>query len=70
MYIIVFIYKKQPHHLFSYIKLDFYTWPQNHLFRGFLQLTKWAVRPTTPMTTMQVGARTTAGRLRSPVFGS
>ena len=35
MYIIVFIYKKQPHHLFSYIKLDFYTWAQNHLLRAY-----------------------------------
>ena len=34
MYIIVFIYKKHPHHWFSYIKLDFYTWPQNHLLRA------------------------------------
>ena len=33
MYFIVFTYKKQPHHLFSYIKLDFLTWAQNHLLR-------------------------------------
>ena len=33
MCIIIFIYKKQPHHLLSCMKLDFYTWAQNHLLK-------------------------------------
>ena len=62
MYFIVFTYKKQPHHLFSYIKLDFLTWAQNHLLRVTPRIPMYEHTPTAGLEKTNMRARMCASR--------